>query len=466
MEDEYRLAAGLPKLLYVKSPAPDRQVQLTEMLNRVKADDDISYQRFSTPAQLRQLVETDLALLLSERFEMTVSARPHAGRRHDAAERRSAPSASCRCLPHALVGREGTVAALGDLLVRDGARLITLTGPGGVGKTRLALALAARTGPSFDDGARFIELASVRTAEQVASAISAGLGLAPSGGKPAEAVKAYLRSRKLLLVLDNFEQVDRRRAARGRPAERVSRAGCGGHQPDGAQPPRRARVRGSTLSVPDQTTPLNVADLEGFDSVRLFVERARSATAAFDLTIDNAPAVAEICRRLDGLPLAIELAAAKVRMFSPQALLARLDHRLAVLTGGARDLPERQRTLRNTLDWSFELLAPADQTTLARLGVFVGGFDLPAAGSVSGLDRDDPGATVEVEEALISLTESSLVRHEERNGETRFQMLETIREYALERLRSSEDWEPAHQSHATNIRGGLATSKPVVCSAG
>jgi predicted ATPase len=439
-EDEYRLAAGLPKLLYVKWPANDRQVRLTEMLDRVKADDDVSYQRFSTPDELQQLVETDLAVLLSERFEM--AGPPQEPEAHPAV---------LPVPPTPLVGRDGAVEAVEGLVVREDVRLITLTGPGGVGKSRLALALAARTGRHFDDGARFIELASVTAPELVASAVSARLGLSPSGANPADAVKAYLRSRQLLLVLDNFEQVigaallvaDLLSACPGVTVMVTSRT--------------TLNLRGEheysvpTLGVPDQRAIHDLADVSGFESVRLFVERAQAASEAFELTIDNAAAVAEICRRLDGLPLAIELAAAKVRMFAPQALLARLDHPLALLTGGARDLPERQRTLRTTLDWSFDLLAPGEQKLLARLGVFVGGFDLPAAAAVGGLADDDPDSADEAEESLSSLTESSLVRQAERDGEPRFQMLETIREYALERLNQGEEWEQAHDCHAAHF---------------
>jgi predicted ATPase len=190
------------------------------------------------------------------------------------------------------------------------------------------------------------------------------------------------------------------------------------------------------------------------------VERARAATPDFELTSGNAGDVAEICRRLDGLPLAIELAAARVRLLPPSALLARLDQRLTVLTGGARDLPERQRTLRSTLDWSFGLLSAGEQAVFARLGVFAGAFDLPAAEAVCGdtaAAPESPGQARNIMDTLGSLVDSSLVRPQARDGEPRFGLLETIREYALDRLRDGADWRDAHDGHAAYF---LALAEP------
>ena len=180
----------------------------------------------------------------------------------------------------------------------------------------------------------------------------------------------------------------------------------------------------------------------------LFVERAHSVAPGFELTDANAGAVAEICRRLDGLPLAIELAAARIRLLPPQALASRLDQRFSLLTGGARDLPERQRTLKNTLDWSFDLLSAGEQALFARLGVFAGPFSLPAVEAVCAPDEGQGGGPGQVMETLGSLVDSSLVRAETRDGEPRFSLLETIRDYALERLAGGGDWVQAHDRHA------------------
>ena len=443
LEDEYLMAAALPRLLYVKSPAPDREPRLAAMLDRIREAGDVSYQRFSTAADLQRLVENDLAQLLSERFAM---ADPPASGPIGAA--RMAGTWPEPATP--LVGRDQEAGAIRDLVVREGVRLVTLTGPGGVGKSRLALEAARRLAPGFRDGVRFVNLSAVPAADLVAAAIAAGLGLSTSGARLLSDLESYLYSRQLLLLLDNFEQVTGAAplvttllgAAPGVVALVTSRMVL--------------RVSGEhefpvpTLPVPEAGTDGDPASARQYASVRLFAERAHAAAADFELTSDNARTVAEICRRLDGLPLAIELAAARIRVLPPQALLARLDDRLGLLTDGARDLPERQRTLRSTLDWSFGLLSPPEQALLARLGVFAGTFDLRAVEAVSGDPATSPAdpESVQVIDTLSALVDSSLVRQEARSGEPRFRLLETIRDYALQRLRDGADWANAHDRHA------------------
>ena len=458
LEDEYLLSAGLPRLIYVKSPAPERESRLTEMLTRIRDDGDVSYQRFSAAAELQRLVENDLAVLLSERFERASSGDGAAG----GASLAGASLAGAVPVPATpLVGRDGDAAAVSGLMRAEGARLVTLTGPGGVGKSRLALEVAQRLGPGFEDGVRFVELGSVRAAELVTAAIAAALGLNTSGGRLITDLKSYLRTRRLVLVLDNFEQVmgaaplvaDLLRAAPGVVALVTSRTVL--------------RLSGEhefpvpTLPVPPIGDGGAAADVLRSASVRLFVQRAQAASAGFELTSENAGAVAEICRRLDGLPLAIELAAARVRLLPPQALLARLGDRMGLLTGGARDLPERQRTLRSTLDWSFDLLSGGEQALFARLGVFAGTFDLPAAEAVGAAAAAPavPGRAGHVMDTLGSLVDSSLVQPQTRDGEPRFGLLEIIREYALERLRDGADWREAHDRHAAYFRA-LAEPAP------
>ena len=451
LEDEYLLSAGLPRLIYVKSPAPGRESRLAEMLTRVRDAGDVSYQRFSAAAELQRLVENDLAVLLSERFERAPEGDGAAG---------GASLAGAVPVPATpLVGRDDDVAAVCDLVRAEGVRLVTLTGPGGVGKSRLAVEVAQRVGAGFADGVRFVELGPVRAAELVTAAIAAALGLDTSGGALGTDLKSYLRGRRLVLVLDNFEQVmgaapvvaELLGAAPGVVALVTSRMVLrlsGEHE--FPVPP---------LPVPQTGAGGDAAEVRRWASVRLFVERAQAASAGFELTSGNAGAVAEICRRLDGLPLAIELAAARVRLLPPQALLARLDDKLGLLTGGARDLPERQRTLRNTLDWSFDLLSAVEQALFARLGVFAGTFDLPAAEAVGAAGPADPGRAGHVMDTLGSLVDSSLVRPQTRDGEPRFGLLETIREYALERLRDGADWREAHNRHAAHFRA-LAEPAP------
>jgi predicted ATPase len=451
LEDEYELSAGLPRLLYVKGPAPDREPRLAALLGRIRDGGGVSYQHFSDPAELQQLVENDLAVLLSERFEIT---RPH----DEAAG--GVPLAGALPVPVTpLLGREQEAAAVEDLVAREGARLVTLTGPGGVGKSRLMVEAAARLGPGFADGARFVDLAAVSEADLVAPAIAAGLGLSTSAGQLTADLQGYLRDRRLLLALDNFEQVigaapllaGLLAAAPGLVVLATSRAVMRlSGEYEFAVPP---------LPVPPAGTAPDPEELGRYAAVRLFTERARAADTGFELTGGNAAAVAEICRRLDGLPLAIELAAARIRLLPPQALASRLDERFSLLTGGARDLPERQQTLRNTLEWSFGLLPAGEQALFARLGVFAGSFSLAAAEAIGNGSPQDgqaerPGQVMDM---LGALADSSLVRPQSRGGEPRFSLLETIREYALERLRNGGDWTEAHDRHAAYF---LALAEP------
>ncbi len=354
------------------------------------------------------------------------------------------------------MGREREAEAASELVLREGVRLVTLTGPGGVGKSRLALEVARRLASSFADGVRFVDLAPVQRADLVVAAIAAGLGLRTSGGPLIADVKGYLRRQRLVLLLDNFEQVtvaaplvaELLTAAAGLVVVVTSRTVLrlsGEHE-----------FQVAPLPTPPAGTAggLQLADLRQYASVRLFAERAHAAAPGFELTSENAEAVAEICRRLDGLPLAIELAAARIRLLPPQAIVDRLDDRMSLLTGGARDLPERQRTLRNTLDWSFRLLSPAGQALLSRLGVFPGTFDLEAAEAVGDAHGFAPAGQDQAEEiidTLGTLVDASLIRDAQRAGQPRFSLLETIRDYARERLRESGQWKEAHDRHAAHF---------------
>jgi predicted ATPase len=444
LEDEYRLSAGLPRLIYVKSPAPDRDARLTQLLAGIRDEGEVSYRNFSEPAELQQLVENDLAVLLSERFELT---QPGAG----AAD--GAPTAGAAPVPATpLLGREQESAAVEDLVAREGVRLVTLTGPGGVGKSRLMVEAARRLGAGFADGARFIDLAPVPSADLVPGAIAAGLGLNTSASRLTFDLESYLRPRRLLLALDNFEQV----MGAAPLLTQLLEAGAGLVVLVTSRTVLRLRGEHEFLVPPLPVPPAGAGPdpggLSRYASVSLFAERARSVAADFELTGANAGEVAEICRRLDGLPLAIELAAARIKLLPPQALAARLDQRFSVLTHGARDLPERQRTLKNTLDWSFDLLPAGEQTLFARLGVFAGPFTLPAAEALCAPDEGGAGGPGQVMEALGSLVDSSLVRAETRGGQPRFSLLESIRAYALKRLAGGGDWVWVHDRHAAYFR--------------
>ena len=360
-----------------------------------------------------------------------------------------------------LVGRQSDRDELGSLLLDDTTRLVTVTGPGGIGKTRLCAALALDLLEHFISGAFFVDLTTATTADLVASQIAGELGIPVEAERDAvDGLCDHFANRRVLLVLDNFEQA---LEAAGVVARLL-----------GSCPQLTVLVTSRVLlsvrgEVEYQLAPLGVpreaatpADVARSEAAQLFVERAARARKGFILTEDNAAAVAEICRLLDGLPLALELAAARVKLLDPEGLLRRLHNRLALLTGGAKDAPMRHRALRTTIDWSYDLLSPEDRGLFRDLAVFNGGSTLEAIEHVVGNDAD-------ILDALTSLVDHSLIRQRQTDGELRFSMLQTVRDYALELLDAFPDQDRVRDRHAHHYlelaeragrRDGSGTAQP------
>jgi predicted ATPase len=444
LEDEYLNAGDMPKLVYVQSPAPDRDPRLSAMLTRIQSD-GLSYRGFSTSDELGTLIADDLAVLLSERFDL--GGEPREAR---------PPSRPLPVPASRFIGREREKSMVQELLTSGESRLVTLVGAGGIGKTRLALEVGSSLIGKFD-GVVMIALDEVSSADLVVSSIASSLGVPESPGQSLmDLVLNYLRPRKMLLIIDNFEHVMDATGVLGQLLTETDQVVL--------VVTSRERLRLSAEYVVE-VPPLRIsaavenADvIQHSDAVALFIDRARAAGSDLDLDQDQLETITEICRQLDGIPLAIELAASRTKVVGPEELLRRLDRRLSFLTGGPRDLPPRQQTLRSTIAWSHELLNDPERRLFARLGVFAAGFPLEAAETVC---ADD--AVPAVLDGIASLVDKSLLRTEDPlHGQPRFTMLQVVRDFALEQLEALGETERFRRAHADYYQGVILAAESML----
>lgn len=439
LEDEYNLAPrSMPKLIYIKE-SEKRDDKLKGLIDRIQADDTAAYLTFADADELGDRVMADLATLLAERFDES---------RSDANDDRDDAASPVPRVPVAstpTIGREQDVAHLRQLLEQGDDRVVTLVGPGGIGKSRLAIEVAQATKDLFPDGTYFVKLEGVHEAGLLLPTIAYFLGIRDNGEAGLEErIARALEGRRVLLVLDDFEQIVDTAPTLGRlytfaplvtflVTSRIV-----------------LRIRGEqvyeveALHPPEGTGPISLDRARRSSAVALFVDRAQAVKPEFELTAENAGAVSDICRRLDGLPLAIELAAAQVRLLTPRYIAQHLDHSLPLLTAGARDMPSRHRTMRTTIDWSVSLLTDEERGLLEDLGVFATRFSLDAVEAI-GHGRSWDGQAIE---ALSELVDASLVKPVEIDGRQTFSLLNIMREYAVEQLVARGEADVMRGAHA------------------
>ncbi len=441
LEDEYDLAPkDMPKLIYIKR-SHQREERLTELIGRIQRDDTAAYLPFETAADLKERVANDLATLLAERFDESRSDDPRASDHESAASlitRVPAPYTTT-------IGRERDLAQVRQLLAQGEDRLVSLIGPGGIGKSRLAIEVAHATEDLFPDGTYFVLLEGVLEPGLLLPQIAYTLGIRDNGEAGLEErISRALEGRRVLIVLDNFEQIVD-------AAPLLVRLYTVAPLASFLVTSRIVlRIRGErvyeveTLRAPEGEGPTTLDRARRSTAVQLFVDRAQAAKPEFTLTAENATAIADICRRLDGLPLAIELAAAKVRLLTPQGIAERLEHALPMLTASVRDLPDRHRTMQSTIEWSVSLLPDDRRALLEDLGVFATRFTLDAVEAIGrGRVWDGQGL-----DGLSELVDASLVSQVEIEGRSTFSLLAIMREYTLGRLKQSGEADTMRLAHA------------------
>lgn len=451
LEDEWLLSSGLPRLVYLKDPVEGREPRLDDLIDRVRGA-GVSYRPFASCDELQELIVNDLAILLSERFESLDEARASAApastrvvhARHDVPQP-----------PYAIIGREVELRELETLVCRDDTRLVTITGSGGSGKTRVAVELATRMRERHGWRVVYVDLAAVREPDLVLPTLARHLGVRDVGeDELVDVIASVMADQSVLVVIDNFEHV----IERAGDLSAVLAATTDLRMLVTSRQPLRLRWEQEfpllPLSVPDPAEQRTAPAIATSPSIQLLLDRIHRVRPSFVLTDDNAAALAEIARQLDGLPLALELAAARLKVLQPSDLLRRLEHRLDALATSSPDMPPRHRTLRAAVSWSHDHLSPAEQAVFRRFGVFSGGAGIDAAESVC---ADGDVESSDVLELLSGLVDKSLVVCVETidldsaggapTVQTRFRLLETLREYAVEELVAAGEAESTWDRH-------------------
>lgn len=422
LEDELLLSEKFPRLIYVKEPASGREKKLDVMLDFIRSHGNVSYKSFSSTEELSRLIVNDLAILISERFYS----------HSDLAEenKKAIYNNLPANLPH-LVGREKEESEICDLILNKGLHLITITGPGGIGKTRLSLDIGKMLAGNFEDGIYFADFSGIFDHNMVSVEIAKLFGISISASQDvAKQITEFISEKKILLIIDNFEQLS---AAGSQISALVTRCPnltvivTSRHR---LELSIETEYSIDALTFPDSSYELS--DIEMSPSVMLFCERARSAYKNFELTEDNIFIVADICRLLGGIPLAIELAAVKVRMFSLQTIKEKLTKKMDILSGGMKDAPARHRTMKAALEWSYDLLNDDEKRLFRRLSVFVNGFDYEAIENICCCDIEDTFGTIE-----SLLTKNFFQKDIEIDGVSRYKMLELLHKYSAELFEQS-----------------------------
>lgn len=426
LEDELLLSEKFPRLIYVKEPAPLRDEKLNQMLDFIRSAGNVSYKSFSSPAELKNLIEEDLVILISERFYLYSE--------EDENIKKTVHNNLPVNIPR-IIGREKEILQISELISEKKSYIVTITGPGGIGKTRLAIAAAGNLEKNFPDGIYFIDLSGIFEEKNFGYEFAKIFGISiRTTDDIVSQITEFISDRKILLILDNFEQLSH---AGYLISEIITR--CPGlsvivTSRNPLELSTETEYNIESLSFPDVS--FEISEIKKSPAVILFSERAKSVDKNFELSEENILTVSEICRMLGGIPLAIELAAVKVRMFPLREIKERLSERLDLLTGGRKDAPARHKTMKAALEWSYELINDDEKKLFRRLSVFINGFDFEAIENICCFDMDD---SVTVIESLLS--KNFFRKEKEINGVNRFSMLMLIQKYSEELLEKSGEKE-------------------------